>query len=111
MEAILLAYQTRASVPHDAGHDLFRLALNGNFWADMSRTQKQALTGELSEVALRWRNNHRYRSEQAFRLWLTANKLFVVQGGVPTSQDVVVYNAELLVEAAQRIVEVGVARW
>ena len=111
VESILLAYQTRAGNAHDAGHDLFRLAENGHFWDGMSRRQKQAISGELNEVALRWRNNHRYRSERAFRSWLTANRLFRIGGLSTTVQDVVVFNAERLMDSAQRVVEVGVARW
>lgn len=111
VEALLLAYQTQAGTEHDAGHSLFRLAENGQFWAGMSRKQKEVLSAELSEVALHWRNNHRYRSEQAYRDWLIRNRLFVVGGNATTSQDVVIFNAELLLEAAQRIIEAGVARW
>ena len=111
VESLLLAYQTRLGAEHDAGHNLPHLAYNGRFWEGMPSKQKQSLTEALGEFVLRWRNNHRYRSEQAFRDWLTRNKLFIISGSITTKEDIAVFNTEILVEAAQRIVQVGVARW
>ena len=111
VEALFLAYQTRAKAPHDARHSLWRLAENGKFWEGMTRPQKEAITAALTEVMTRWRNNHRYRSEQALHEFFVKEKLFVVSGNQTTREDVVKFNADLLVESATRILEVGVARW
>ena len=111
VECLLLAYQMRAGVPHDAKHDLYRLAYNGNFWDAMPSKQRVAISAALGEVVARWRNNHRYRSEEAFRNFLTRNRLFVVTGSRTTRQDVVQYNAALVYLSAVRVIESGITRW
>ena len=111
VESLFLAYQTRAKAPHDAKHSLSRLAENGKFWDGMTRPQKEAITAALTEVMTRWRNNHRYRSEQALREFIVKNKLFIISDSQTTREEGIKFNADLLVESATRVIEVGVARW
>ena len=104
VESLLIAYQTREGAAHDAKHSLRRLAENGKFWDGMTRKQKEAISAALGEVMTRWRNNHRFRSERAFRDFLSKDRLFA-QGEIAQS------NTEILLESAYRVIEIGVARW
>jgi HEPN domain-containing protein len=111
VECMLMAYVHRVEAPLDAQHNLFRLADAGGFFDDMTRREREALTAELGEIVSRWRNNHRYRTDKAFQDFLTRNRLFVIEGNRTTRRNLVRYNAEILVESANRIVTAGVARW
>ena len=110
MELIFLAYLTRAGAEHDAGHSLFGLAHSG-FFEGLSVKERDRLNGELDKVAQRWRNNHRYSSEAAYREFLVRNQLYQIEGRRTIRGNIVVHNTDILLEAARRIVASGVARW
>lgn len=111
VECLLHAYRIRAGVDDRAKHDLRIHAELGEFYAKMTRTQREAIAYLLGEVVTRWQNNHRYRSREALRQFILKHRLHITQGQSTTTKDVVQYNAEQLVNAATEIVNVGVLRW
>jgi HEPN domain-containing protein len=111
VECLFHAYRMRAGAEDMARHDLRQYAELGRFFDGMPRTQRDALTALLSVVVERWQNNHRYRSAPAMRDYVIRNRLHVTAGRSTTRRDVVEYNAEVLLGAAEEIVRVGVERW
>jgi hypothetical protein len=111
VEALFIAYMTRRSVVNDAQHGLFRLAVISGFFEDLPRPERERLNGELDGVALRWRNNHRYRSEKAYREFLVREKLYVLEGSRTIREDIVLHSTDALVESARRLIHSGVTRW
>jgi hypothetical protein len=111
VELLLLAYLTRTGGVYDAGHSLFPLFYGSGFLDGLTDRERDRLDGELDVIALRWRNNHRYRSERAYREFLVRQKLYEVQGRQTLRGDVVTYNTRRIVESAGRLIESGVSRW
>ena len=111
VEALFLAYLTRNNAVNDAQHSLFRLAVTSGFFENLPRAERERLNIELDSVALRWRNNHRYRSEKAYREFLIREKLYVIEGNRTIRDDVVLHNTETLLESARRLIHSGVTRW
>lgn len=106
-----MAYMTRRGVVNDAQHGLFRLAVISGFFEDLTRSERERLNVELDSVAIRWRNNHRYRSEKAYREYLVREKLYVIEGSRTIREGIVLHSTEALLESARRLIHSGVTRW
>ena len=111
VECLFHAYRERAGVNDTARHDLGLHAQLGLFYDGMSSRQRQGVSALVSEVVSRWRNNHRYRSEEALRDFVVRHRLFATTGQSTTRSDALRYNAEQLMDAAIEVVTIGVRRW
>jgi HEPN domain-containing protein len=111
VECLLLAYLHRNGGELDAGHNLGLLAIRSGFYEGMKPEQRQATAALIGEFVTRWQNNHRYRSEAALRRYFNEKKLYYVSGKQTTREDVLEFNARILVNAATEIVTLGVRRW
>jgi hypothetical protein len=111
VEALFMAYMTHRGAVNDSQHGLFRLAVISGFFEDLPRPERERLNIELDTVAVRWRNNHRYRSEKAYREFLVQEKLYVIEGSRTIREDIVLHTTEALVESARRLIHSGVTRW
>lgn len=111
VECMLRAYYFRRNPVFDARHDLLEIARSAKFTQNMPDTLREQVTADLNDVALRWSNAHRYRSEAALRGFLNRAKLNRFGEGRTIRGSVVSYNASILVEAAVRVVDVGTKQW
>jgi hypothetical protein len=114
VECLFRGYVELVGGAHDANHDLRVHAESGRFLNLMPEQEREDLRADIGDVRTRWLNNHRYRSLSSLRRFLNDNKLYLLgngrslQGG---SQQVVRYNWDILNEAAQRLLLIGIRRW
>lgn len=106
VECIFRAYRARIDPSFDSRHDLRELSRAARFNDIVPSGQVPAIGSALGEIAARWSNNHRYRSEQTVRALY--RKMGLHQG---IRGDFLKENARIAVAAATRIVILGVARW
>lgn len=111
MECLFRAYAALVGATHDDKHDLRRIAQSGRYFDFMPQDQHADLAAALGDVATRWQNNHRYRSEAALRRYLNAQNLFRLTEGRTIQGDVVKYNSSLILDGANRLITAGVVRW
>jgi len=104
VECILRAYQYRVSPVFSGRHDLQALYRDAQFASFVSPGEEQKVTAALTEVARRWSNSHRYRSERALRLFLRRANLGQTGKFVRES-------SRRIVDAAIVIVDQGVLKW
>ena len=77
VECLFLAYKARLD-PHASlrrDHNLRELAREGGIYSLVPSSQQAQIGSALGVVLLRWRNNHRYRSEEALRRFLKESGL------------------------------------
>ena len=111
VECLLYAYSTRAKAADTWKHNLGTHALRGSFYNNMGDAERERVSKVLGTMSGRWQNSHRYRSKEGLQAFFVKEGLFVVKGPQTTKRDVVEYNAEILVNAATEIVNIGVRRW
>ena len=112
VECIFHAYRMKNGIlSDDAKHDLHILAERSGFYNRLSSKERERIGELLGQVYSRWQNNHRYRSGVALRDFVIRHRLFVVSGATTTRRNAVDYHADVLLEAATEIVNLGVARW
>jgi HEPN domain-containing protein len=111
VECLFRAYAIKNEREFDTQHSLFPLAASSGYLDNISVKEKTRLTGELHQVASRWRNNHRYRSEKAYREFVAKERLYVIVGNQTTREDNVVFSTRILVNSASRLIESGELRW
>lgn len=70
VECILRAYLYRLSPVFSGRHDLLVLYREAQFDSIVTPENKDTVKAALTEVIRRWSNSHRYRSEDALRLFL-----------------------------------------
>lgn len=104
VECILRAYQYRLSPIFSGRHDLQLLYRDAKFDDGMVPQNKAEAYTALIEVSRRWSNSHRYRSENALRLFLRRANLGRTGKFVRES-------SRKITNAATIIVEIGVLRW
>ena len=69
-ECMLRAYHYRLNPVFSGRHDLQLLYREAQFDAIVPPDEKEKVNAALTEIARRWSNSHRYRSEEALRLFL-----------------------------------------
>lgn len=112
VECLFHAYRLRAGTTDGAKHDLGRQSQLGDFYNGMKREQKEAVTALLDEIVARWQNNYRYRSGESMKGYVLAKRLYIVgKNNTATRDDVVKHNAEMIVDAAIELTDVGLTRW
>ena len=103
-ECILRAYQYRLSPVFSGRHDLQTLYRDAKFDDGMMPEQKTNTVAALTEVTRRWSNSHRYRSEDALRLFLR-------RANIGRTGKFVRESSRRITNAAAVIGEIGVLRW
>jgi hypothetical protein len=106
VECMFRAFRARINPEFDARHDLFAMARAARFASIVSSQQLRPYAAALSAVAVRWSNNHRYRSDSAIRKWLKRASL---DRGI--AGDYLKENARRAISAAGFVVSLGVAQW
>ena len=104
VECILRAYQYRLSPIFTGRHDLQALYRDAQFAAILAPDDEEKIISALTEIARRWSNSHRYRSERALRLFLRRANLGHTGKFVRES-------SRRIVDAAIVIVDQGVLKW
>ncbi len=104
VECILRAYQYRVSPIFSGRHDLQTLYRDAKFDDSMTLEQKNKTVAALTEVTRRWSNSHRYRSEDALRLFLR-------RANIGRTGKFVRESSRRITNAAAAVVEIGVLRW
>ncbi len=104
VECILRAYQYRVSPVFSGRHDLQTLYRDAKFDNGMTPEQKIDTVAALTDVTRRWSNSHRYRSEDALRLFLR-------RANIGHTGKFVRESSRRITNAAAVIVETGVLRW
>jgi hypothetical protein len=106
VECILLAHKFISDPHFDPRHDLRSLAKDSRFFDYVPAREHDDLRVAINHVALRWSNDHRYRSVSALRSYLRMRGLDRHVRG-----DALEYSSGLVTRAATRIVTEGVKRW
>jgi hypothetical protein len=106
VEALFRACRCRIDPEFDSRHDLYELAKAARFRDVIGVIHLDRFGALLNEVAVRWSNNHRFRSDAAMRAFLKRGKLDRGMSG-----DFLKENARIQINAATELVAMGVARW
>jgi hypothetical protein len=106
VESMLRAYRVKVDPAFSSRHDLYELANEARFVEHVPAGARENYAADLTAVALRWANNHRYRSESALRKRLKAANLDRRVKG-----DFLKENARLAVNASLNLVTLGERRW
>lgn len=106
VESMLRAYRCRINPEFDARHDLHELLKASNIKRLLTPAETAQCASAAADVAIRWSNSHRYRSEKALRSFFRTARL---NRGV--RGDFVKENVRRAVIAAAFVVRLGVERW
>ena len=106
IESILRAYRCRRNPEFDSRHDLYDLLKKSGMKDELADHEFVQLDNAVREVAVRWSNGHRYRSNNSLRAFLRAAKLHRGIKG-----DFVKENTRRAVYAAVRAVRIGIQQW
>ena len=106
VECLLRAYRKRVDSRFDSRHVLENLARQARFYDVIPLRRQEGTAAALTEVVLRWRNEHRFRSRDAMLKWLKSLRL---DRGI--RGDVLKESARKITNAALEIVAEGVLRW
>ena len=90
---------------------LYRLARISGFLEVLPEDERGRAWAALGDVALRWTNTHRYRSEAELRTFLVGAGLFRMPGGAGRRGELVKANVEAVVWGATTLVTMGEQRW
>jgi len=104
VECMLRAYQYRINPVFSGRHDLQALYRDAQFDTALSPDEKEKANAALTEIARRWSNSHRYRSEEALRLFLR-------RANLGRKGKFVRESSRRIVNAALVIVEIGALKW
>ena len=106
VECMLRAYQVRLNAEFDAKHNLRKLAKTSKFTDLFPRERSEEYARLFAEVIARWNNDFRFRSVKSLRKFLVHFRLYEGVKG-----DLVKESALRIVNAATRLVELGVSKW
>ncbi len=106
VECLLRAYRVRVDPNFDSRHVIQDLVNSAKFYDAIPLGRQIKTAADISEVVLRWRNDHRFRSAKNLRRWLSDQKLYRGIKG-----DFVKESARKITNAAVSIVSEGVLRW
>ena len=110
VECMMYAYLCRRGLPIEKHHDLLRNALRAEFFDSLPEDAPTStgVRAALSEVRLRWLNNHRYRSDDDLLRWLS--KEAKLDSGVGQRKKLR-YSTSRIIEAALEVVTAGRLAW
>lgn len=109
VECVFRAYRRRQDPTFDARHDLDQLFVLSGFAgtvADRAPNSRSAIKRALVEGIIRWRNSHRFGSEETLRRFLKSQKL---DRGI--RGDFLKENSRRICEASDVIVRRGLRLW
>lgn len=106
VESMFRAYRVKLDPEFSARHNLYELAKEARFAEQVPERLAEKYAANLGVVSARWRNGHRYRSEEATLKFLNRAGLFKGIKG-----DVLKENARKTINAATEIVALGARRW
>lgn len=106
VESIFRAYRCRIDPVFDARHNLYDLARSAKFVQIVPPGRTDEYDKALIDVAVRWSNNHRYRSDAAVRSFLRRAELNRKVKG-----DFLKENARRAIDAAFFLVNLGLLKW
>jgi hypothetical protein len=108
VECLLRAYRVREDPEFDARHDVKELCRQSRFYTFVRTDRVPEVAGAVHVVWSRWRNDHRYRSQESLTAWLKDMGLEPAAG----ARDAALRrSSERLVDAMHVIVTEGVLRW
>lgn len=105
-ECLFRAFRSRRGMPFRSDHPLISLAQEAGFPELAPANHRERFDAALTDVVLRWRNSHRYRSNEAMRRYLKSSKL---DRGI--KGDFVKENARLISSSTIELINLGVSRW
>jgi hypothetical protein len=103
---MLRAYRKRLDPLFDSRHDLGKLVDSARFYDAVPVGVQPLVASALSEVVLRWRNDHRFRSNQSLLKWVKSKAIDRRARG-----DLLKETSRRTLEAAWTVVSQGVLRW
>ncbi len=106
VECMLRAYRLRHSPGFDSRHDVLGLVHEARFYASLTDELQQQASAAIGEVAMRWRNDHRYRSKRMLLRWLRDEALDRRVRG-----DRLKFSSRQVVDAALVVVQIGDRAW
>jgi hypothetical protein len=106
VECVLRGYRVLISAEFDARHDLSKLFDLARFVDIIPHAAIEKMTAAMGDVISLWSNDHRFLSEFSLRKKWTRSRLFRGIKG-----DFVKERTWQLINAAEQIVSLGVARW
>ena len=106
VESMFRAYRFELDPEYSACHNIYELPKEARFAERLPERLAEKYAANLGAVAARWRNSHRYHSEQATLKFLNRAGLFRGIKG-----DVLKENARQTINAATDIVALGARRW
>lgn len=106
VESMLRAYRFRFDTQFDSRHNLHELAKDSRIAEYVPEAAQDQYAALLSGVALRWSNNHRYRTEDMIRRRFKRARLDRRVRG-----DYLKENTRITVNAAISLVQLGVTLW
>ena len=105
-ECLFRAFRAKHGLPFRPDHPLAALATEAGFPDLVPDQHREGFDAALTNVVLRWRNNHRFRSNDATRRFLKGHKL---DRGI--RGDFLKENARLISSSAVNLINLGVRRW
>jgi hypothetical protein len=105
-ECLFRAFRARRGMPFRSDHPLESLAKEAGFPDLVSAGQRERFGEALSNLIVRWRNSHRFRSNAAARRFLKDLKL---DRGI--TGDFLKENARILFSGATELINLGVVKW
>ena len=106
VEAMFRAYRMAISPEFSSRHDLSELAKESRFAERVPAALQERYAALLGSVAVRWSNNHRYRSEAAMRSFFKRAHLDRKIKG-----DFLKENARIIINASVELVAIGDRAW
>lgn len=105
-ECLFRAFRAKKGLPFRSDHPLEALAREAGFPDLIPTGQRERFSAALTDIIIRWRNNHRFRSDVAARRFLKELKL---DRGI--KGDFLKENARRLFDQALGLVNLGVLKW
>lgn len=105
-ECLFRAFRARRNLPFRPDHPLSELAREAGFPDFLPDDQRTRADTVLNDLIVRWRNNHRFRSNDALRRFL---KKYRLDRGI--KGDFLKENARLLSSGTIELIYAGVEQW
>jgi HEPN domain-containing protein len=106
VECMLRAYRVAQEPQFSSRHDLSQLVRDARFYILMPTDLQEELAAAVGEVAMRWRNDHRFLPSRILERWLYDQGLDPRVRG-----DRLKFNSRRVVNAALTVVQTGDRRW
>jgi len=105
-ECLFRAFRTKKKLPFRSDHVLEPLAEEAGFPAMIQTEDRPRFDAAMADMVIRWRNNHRFRSNTAARRFL---KDLALDRGI--KGDFLKENARIVSSRAHELVSLGVQKW